>query len=444
MQEPFEYDNENLAFDRAVQAVETRESLFLTGKAGTGKTTFLKYIKENSTRKVAVLAPTGIAAINAGGQTIHSFFKLEFGPLLPDDVQFHESILIKKLRYNKKQIALIQEIETLIIDEVSMVRADLLDMVDKVMRTVRRNDFLPFGGAQVLLIGDPFQLPPVTNKEEWELLRRWYRSPFFFSSNAFKVMNPVCVELEKIYRQKDYKFVEVLNAVRENNITNTELKVLNDRVGVKEVKDQNYITISTHNYIVDTINEEKLKSLETNSYHYNAEIFKDFPLKLAPTDIQLELKVGAQVMFIKNEMGEQKRFYNGTIGEVVKLTDDEVYVKIPSGEEIKVEHYLWENIKYEWNATKKEVNRKIKGGFKQYPLRLAWAITVHKSQGLTFEYVKADLSKSFSEGQVYVALSRCKSLEGLVLSSPIKRSVIRTNDFVVKFSNWIKGRWLSD
>ncbi len=444
MDELFEYDNENLAFDRAVKAVETGESLFLTGKAGTGKTTFLKYIKENSKRKVAVLAPTGIAAINAGGQTIHSFFKLEFGPLLPDDVQFHEATLIKKLRYNKKQISLIREIDTLVIDEVSMVRADLLDMIDKVMRTVRNNDFLPFGGVQVLLIGDPFQLPPVTNKEEWELLRRWYKCPFFFSSMAFKSLNPVCVELEKIYRQKDSRFIEVLNSVRENKITTTDLKILNDRVGLKEVKDQNYITISTHNYIVDTINEEKLKLLENNSFHYNAEIFKDFPIKSAPTDIQLELKVGAQVMFIKNEIGELKRFYNGSIGEVVKLTDDEIYVRVSSGEEIKVEYYLWENIKYEWNATKKEVNRKVTGGFKQYPLRLAWAITVHKSQGLTFEYVKADLSKSFSEGQVYVALSRCKSLEGLVLSSPIKRSVIRTNGYVVKFSNWIKGRWLSD
>lgn len=434
-----EYDEYNVLFHYAMDLVlKKRQSLYLTGKAGTGKTTFLNRLRELSDKEMVVLAPTGVAAINAGGQTIHSFFNISFGPLLIDDQRYAPENIQKEFKYNKKKRELINSLDILVIDEISMVRADLLDIINVILKSFRSNSMEPFGGVQIVLIGDVFQLPPVVGNDELPLLRRHYKSPFFFSSYAFRELLPKSVELEKIYRQDDDRFIALLNAVRENQIDTSELAQLNARCNIQVKEGKQYITLATHNRTVDSINREKIEALKTPSFYYRADVSKDFPDKSAPTDTLLELKEGAQVMFIKNDPSGKGRFCNGTIGAVVSMTNDTIVVKTDDHEEIEVEKAEWENVRYDWSEKEKGIKKNVLGTFKQYPLKLAWAITVHKSQGLTFDYVIADLGQSFSEGQVYVALSRCTSLEGIVLMNEIPRRAIRTNEYALKFSKWMK------
>ncbi len=431
-------DQSNTIFQHAFDIVtQTDQNIYLTGRAGTGKTTFLKYVREKCDKTMVVLAPTGIAAINANGQTIHSFFKLSFGPLLITDIRYSPEKIRKQFKYNKQKIELINSLDLLIIDEVSMVRADTLDIVDLVLREYRNNQE-PFGGVQVLMIGDVWQLPPVVKREEWDLLGSLYKSPFFFSSNAFKASNSRYFELEKIYRQSDEQFIGLLNNVRSNSLGPDDITQLRKRVGATPKSNTKYITLSTHNNYVDAINEEKLEALESQTFKFKAQISGDFPEHVAPTAKVLELKVGAQVMFLKNDQGSDKLFYNGTIGEVTKLTRSSIEVKTEQQDSIKLEPELWENVRFDWDAEKGELQQEVMGTWKQYPIKLAWAITVHKSQGLTFEHVIAHLGKSFAEGQVYVALSRCTSLEGLILDGEIPESAIKLNPIVSQFTDWMK------
>lgn len=426
-------DDSNKVFSTAVDLVlNQHQSMFLTGKAGTGKTTFLKYIKKKAKKKLVVLAPTGIAAINANGQTIHSFFNLSFGPLLMEDLQYHPKNLASNFRYNKAKIDLIKEMDLLIIDEVSMVRVDVLDMIDRILRVYRNNLESPFGGVQMVLIGDLFQLPPIVSDDLVPILSQYYKSRFFFSSNAYHSLDPMYVELDKIYRQEDNQFIGLLNKVRLSDVDSKLLTQLNERVHASKIGEKQYITLATHNRSVDYINEQKIAEINSESFIYKAEITDDFPEKNIPTDKYLELKVGAQVMFIKNDMKEVRRFYNGTIGTVTKLDNKKIEVKTDK-HIVDVKLNEWENVKYEWDNEAKQIKKKVLGIFKQFPLRLAWAITVHKSQGLTFDYVEADLGKSFSEGQVYVALSRCRTFEGLTLSSEIPSRAIKTNPHALRF-----------
>ena len=444
MPDEIQLDTTNKAFSYAVEAVLHRgQSIFLTGKAGTGKTTFLKHMKTITEKMVVILAPTGVAAINAGGQTIHSFFNMDFGPLLMDDTQYAPENIQKKFKFNKKKIELINNIEILVIDEVSMVRADLLDMIDRVLKTYR-NSYEPFGGVQMVLIGDVFQLPPVVNKSEWGMLNRFYKSAFFFSAKAFQELGPQSVELDKIYRQDDDDFIDLLNKIRVNEIAQHELDAVNVRAVESPHSEKRYITLSTHNYVVNTINKKKLDALTTDAILFQAEVLKEFPTKAIPTDVLLELKEGAQVMFVKNDLGDRKRYYNGTIGTIIELKSDFIKVEVENYGTIIVEQAEWENIKFEWDEKEQAIKKKVIGTFKQYPLRLAWAITVHKSQGLTFDHVIADLDQSFSEGQVYVALSRCSSLEGLVLTNPIPRRAIKANPIALRFMEWMRNGGFDD
>jgi hypothetical protein len=429
----------------AVQFVnQTNRHIFLTGKAGTGKTTFLKYIKENSLKKTAVVAPTGVAAINAGGVTMHSFFQLPFGPFIPtmrsewnsDIVNQHT--LFKNIRFNSDKRELLQELELLIIDEVSMVRADMLDAVDTILRHFRQQPLVPFGGLQVLYIGDLFQLPPVVNNDEWEnVLSHYYKSPFFFDALAIQQAPPVLIELKKIYRQSETKFINILNNIRDNNATHEDLENLHQHFKPRfEPSDEEYyITLTTHNNKANDINQNKLRKLSGKLFSFNAEVTGDFNEKAMPADMELRLKAGAQIMFIKNDKGEFRRFYNGKIASISKIENDKIYVSFPGEKnDMEVEKETWKNIRYNYNKDKDHVDEEELGTFKQYPIRLAWAITIHKSQGLTFAKAIIDAGDSFAPGQVYVALSRLTSLEGLVLFSRIHAQAISTDARVLEFS----------
>ncbi|MCB0555403.1 MAG: helix-turn-helix domain-containing protein [Phaeodactylibacter sp.] len=410
----------------------TNKSIFLTGKAGTGKTTFLHRIKEEAPKRLAVVAPTGVAAINARGMTIHSFFQLPFGPYLPGNARE----VARQRRFSGEKIKLIRNLDLLIIDEISMVRADLLDGIDEVLRRYK-HPYQPFGGVQLLMIGDLHQLPPVVKDEEWELLRAHYDTPYFFSSQALKQAKPATIELKHIYRQSDSTFISLLNKVRNNEIDTGVLATLNSRyLPDKDIKEEDaYITLTTHNASAHQINAQKLAAIPGEAHRFKAEVSGDFPAHAYPADELLELKAGAQVMFIKNDLGPEKRFYNGKIGKVTRIDEEEVVVLCPGeAEEIVVSAVEWMNVKYTLNEQAKEVQEDIVGTFTQYPLRLAWAITIHKSQGLTFERVLLDAQAAFAHGQVYVALSRCKSFEGLVLRSKINYSSIRTDTTVKNFT----------
>ncbi len=407
----------------------TNKNIFLTGKAGTGKTTFLQRIKQETSKRIVVVAPTGVAAINAGGVTIHSFFQLPFGPFLPDSPQN----ATQQRRFVRDKIRLIQSMDLLVIDEISMVRADLLDGIDDVLRRYR-NHFQPFGGVQLLMIGDLHQLPPVVKDEEWNLLRPHYETAYFFGSQALQKTDPVAIELKHIYRQSDAFFIDLLNKVRNNNIDAQVLEALNSRyVENFQPKDEEaYITLSSHNATAQEINNEKLALIKSKSYIYKAKIEGDFPAYSYPTDETIELKIGAQVMFVKNDISRDKLYYNGKIGKIVKIADNEIVVKCPKDDfEITVSQVDWKNVKYALNETSKEIDEEELGSFHQYPLKLAWAITIHKSQGLTFERAIIDANSAFAHGQVYVALSRCKTFEGIVLRSKIASTSIKT-DYVVK------------
>ncbi len=417
---------------------KTSANLFLTGKAGTGKTTFLKQLKEKSPKRMVVLAPTGIAAINAGGMTIHSFFQLSFSPYIPGTT--FGSGEQKRYQFSKLKRNIIRSIDLLVIDEISMVRSDLLDAIDSVLRQYRKRHDLPFGGVQLLMIGDLQQLAPVVTAQEEQLLKEHYDTPFFFSSNALKQVGYLTVELKKVYRQQDEQFISLLNQIRENRASDATLQALNQRFipNFEPPKNSNFIRLTTHNAPAQQINEQQLAALPSRAFSYTAEVEDNFPESSYPADFMLTLKPGAQVMFIKND--PQHRFYNGMIGEVIGVKPDEEGDKIivrskDSDEEFELEKMEWVNAKYTINEETKEIEETVEGKFRQYPLRLAWAITIHKSQGLTFEYAIIDASHSFTHGQTYVALSRCKTLEGMVLSQPLSRGAIISSQTVDAFNS---------
>lgn len=408
----------------------TNQNIFLTGKAGTGKTTFLRNLKKNSPKRMVVVAPTGVAAINAGGVTIHSFFQLSFGPQIPG-IKEQE---VK--RFSRNKINIIRSLDLLIIDEISMVRADILDGIDKVLRRFK-NRYKPFGGTQLLMIGDLQQLAPVTKEDEWELLKDYYETSFFFSSLALKQSNFICIELIHIFRQSDIHFIELLNKVRENKLDKESLNELNARFipRFNPHDNEGYITLTTHNFQSQQINSRKLNQLSTKSHVFTAIVKGEFPEFSYPTDFELELKVGAQVMFVKNDPEAEKRYYNGKIGKIKSIIDDIIEVECPNeNETIELVPDEWKNYKYMLNETTQEIEEEVIGSFIQYPLKLAWAITIHKSQGLTFEKAIIDARDSFAHGQVYVALSRCKTLEGMVLSSPIADFSVKNDNSVAGFS----------
>lgn len=401
---------------------QTAVNLFLTGRAGTGKTTFLRHLRQQSPKRMIVVAPTGVAAINAGGVTIHSFFQLAFAPYVPESERGTRPERKQDMfRFNKQKVNIIKSIDLLVIDEISMVRADVLDAVSDVLCRYR-DPKKPFGGVQLLMIGDLQQLAPVIRDEEWRLLGQFYASPFFFESKALKQTVYTCIELQHIYRQSDDRFIEILNGVRDNTITREMLEELNRRClsDVDAAEREGYITLTSHNHTAHAINEARLAKLATPAFSYDATLDGVFPEYLYPTDASLTLKVGAQVMFMKNDLSPQKRYYNGKIGTVTALDDEGVEV-LPYGEHepIEVEPAEWTNTRYKIDPQTKDISEEIEGRFLQYPLKTAWAITIHKSQGLTFEHAVIDAADSFSHGQVYVALSRCKTLEGLILSAPL-------------------------
>ncbi len=421
----------NEIFDLAYRFVtETNENIFLTGKAGTGKTTFLKFLKDNSTKNIVVAAPTGVAAINAGGVTLHSLFQLPFHPFLPTKNNKEE--LLAKIRQNKQRQQLLRKMELLVIDEISMVRCDVIDAIDTILRHTRRNYHLPFGGVQLLCIGDLHQLPPVAQNQEWSILNEYYESPFFFDSLAIKEQLPLLIELDKIYRQKEDSFVRLLNKVRNNQMGADDFEDLHLRFDptFRPDRDEKYITLTSHNRQADQINQQELYKLNTASFNYKAMVEDDFPENMYPVEFELSLKEGAQVMFLKNDL-IQRRYYNGKIGMIKELTKDKIIVDC-DGTEIEVGKETWENSRYSLNRADGKLEQETLGTFTQYPLRLAWAITIHKSQGLTFEKVMIDAGAAFSSGQVYVALSRCTSLAGIVLLSKIAPAAIHSNENVIK------------
>lgn len=420
----------NELFDLAYRFVtETNENIFLTGNAGTGKTTFLKYLKDNSTKKIVVAAPTGVAAINAGGVTLHSLFQLPFHPFLPTKKNKEE--LLAKVRHNKQRLQLLRKMELLVIDEISMVRCDVMDAIDTILKHTRRNYHLPFGGVQLLCIGDLHQLPPVVQNPEWNILSEYYTTPYFFDSLAIKEQSPLLIELTKIYRQKEESFIRLLNKVRNNHMDADDFEDLRLRLdpGFRPERNEKYITLTSHNNQANNINRQQLYKLNTTSFTYSAIIEDDFPENMYPVDFELHLKEGAQVMFIKNDP-VLKRYYNGKIGVVKTLTKEKIIVAC-DGNEIEVGKETWENSRYILNRADGKLEQEALGTFIQYPLRLAWAITIHKSQGLTFEKVMIDAAAAFSSGQVYVALSRCTSLDGIVLLSKIAPSAIHSNENVI-------------
>lgn len=421
----------------------TGTSVFLTGKAGTGKTTFLRELRRRSPKRMIVVAPTGVAAINAGGVTIHSFFQLPFGPYLPGSA---EGPAVSGDRYshkfNREKINIIRSMDLLVIDEISMVRADLLDAVSDMLCRYRDRT-RPFGGVQLLMIGDLQQLAPVVKEEEWALLRETYASPFFFCSRALQQLPYVGIELKKVYRQADETFIHLLNNIRENRADAATLAALNKRYipGFNPDEAEGYITLTTHNYQAQRINERKLEELESRPYTYEAEVKDDFPEYAFPTDRQLVLKKGAQVMFIKNDSSPAKRYYNGKIGRITAISANNIIVRCPGEEEaISVDREEWTNTKYTIDAETQEITETVAGSYRQYPLKTAWAITIHKSQGLTFEKAVVDAHAAFTHGQVYVALSRCKSLEGLVLGAPLRGDVLVSDRTVRQFTEGMEAQ----
>ena len=439
-------DTSNKEFQDALNLVKyTRQSIFLTGKAGTGKSTFLRYVCANIRKKHVVLAPTGIAAINAGGSTLHSFFKLPFYPLLPDDpkLSLQRNQIYDFFKYTKPHRKLLEELELVIIDEISMVRADIIDAVDRILRVYSHNLREPFGGKQLLLVGDVFQLEPVVKGDERDILNRFYPTPFFFSARVFSQIELVSIELQKVYRQTDSRFIQVLDQIRNNTAAAADLQLLNTRYGASMTggEDDMYITLATRRDNVDYINEKKLAELPGEPTVFRGEIRGDFPTSSLPTAEELVLKPGAQVIFIKNDY--ERRWVNGTIGMVngFDLAEGTLYIITDDGRECSVKQDSWRNIRYTYNEEKKQIEEEELGTFTQFPVRLAWAITVHKSQGLTFSRAVIDFTGGvFAGGQTYVALSRCTSLEGIQLRKPISRADIFVRPEIVQFSERFNNR----
>ncbi len=418
-----------LAFD-FVQ--NTNRNVFLTGKAGTGKTTFLHQLKEQSLKRMAVVAPTGVAAINAKGVTIHSLFQLPFGPFLPGS----KNDLNRNRKFSQKKINLLKSLDLLVIDEISMVRSDLLDGIDSVLRRYKdRNK--PFGGVQLLMIGDLHQLPPVVKDEDWRLLSEYYKTPYFFGSLSLQESYPITIELKHIYRQSDEKFIRLLNKVRDNKMDEEVLDLLNSRyiADFQPTKEEAYITLTSHNAAANSINKEQLDLLKDKLHTFKATVEGNFPEHSYPTAEILSFKVGAQVLFVKNDISQEKQYYNGKIGQITKIGKETITVKCPGdAEAIKVSKVDWTNRKYSLNESTKEVTEEEVGTFTQFPLKLAWAITIHKSQGLTFERAVIDAQSAFAHGQVYVALSRCKTFEGIVLRSKLESRSVKTDSVVKNYT----------
>ncbi len=424
-------------------ALHTDENMFITGNAGTGKTTLLRKIVDHTFKNTLVAAPTGVAAINAGGVTLHSLLQLPVTGFIPADdscnpaVLTNRYMLLRHLKLSKEKITLLRELEQLIIDEASMVRSDVLDAVDFVLRAVRRNKH-PFGGVQVVMIGDLHQLPPVMKDHEWETLQQFYKSPYFFDSLIWQDANPVHIELMEIFRQRDERFIRLLNNIRNREPDEEDFKLLMERYRPHDETEDHFILLTTHNYKADQVNLEKLNRTDAKAFSFTANVDGDFPEHMFPCEKILTLKQGARVMFMKNDTMEGQ-YYNGLTGTVSLLNEKEVVVKTDDGKELSVKKYTWENIKYHADGENGKINKEPVGTFRQYPLRLAWAVTIHKSQGLTFDKVMIDAGKSFAPGQVYVALSRCRSLEGIVLLSKITSEVLFSDSRVLEFSSYSKN-----
>ncbi|MBQ9677925.1 MAG: AAA family ATPase [Prevotella sp.] len=440
--ETYKLDTENQEWQQALQIIQyTRRSLFLTGRAGTGKSTFLRHIAETTKKKYVILAPTGIAAINAGGQTLHSFFKLPFHPLLPNDSRYNIRNIRKTLKYSGVTTKLLRELELIIIDEISMVRADIIDFIDKVLRIYCRNMREPFGGKQLLLVGDIFQLEPVVKEDEWRLMQPFYASAYFFSAKVWQEMSLVSIELRKVYRQTDAHFIGILDRIRQNHATERDIEEINKQVETSPQQGKQEgslpITLATRRDTVDYINEQKLAELDGEPTIFYGSITGEFPETSLPAPMELEIKPGAQVIFIKND--KERRWVNGTLGVVIYIDEEEGIITVvdEDGHEYDVEREVWENMRYTFNEKEQKIEEEQLGTFIQFPLRLAWAITVHKSQGLTFRKVRIDFSGggAFAGGQTYVALSRCTSLEGITLEEPIHRRDIFVRAEVVSFAS---------
>jgi len=434
----------NSIFDKVLSFIDyTNQNIFLTGKAGTGKTTLLKRIKESSSKKMAIVAPTGVAAMNAKGTTINSFFQLPPGSFFPGDISLENlqsgilsiQSMVSDLSYTREKLNLFNELELLVIDEVSMVRCDLLDVIDAILRSVRKNT-IPFGGVQLLLIGDLYQLPPVTKREDWAFLSKAYPSPYFFDALVIR-RNPLLqIELTTVFRQTEPEFINILNDIRNNQISESSLELLNKRFEpqFKSTEDLNPIIITSHNAEANTINKEKLEELEGNEYTFEGEIsgeFRDLGLQAEQT---LKLKEGAQIMFIKNDTGDNRKYYNGKIGKVKSIKDGEIYISFPQEDDLLLEKTSWQSFEYKADPEQDIIQQQV-GEFSQYPIKLAWAVTIHKSQGLTFDNAIIDAGKSFVAGQVYVALSRVRTLNGLILKSRISTESLRSNTEVINYMN---------
>ncbi len=426
-------DAHNSIFQIAADFVnQTSCHVFLTGKAGTGKTTFLKHICQTTHKNCVVAAPTGVAAINAGGVTLHSLFQLSFDPFIPGPERQKK----EWFRISSSKLSMLRRLDLLIIDEVSMLRADVLDAIDATLKWVRRNR-KPFGGIQMLYIGDLFQLPPVIKENEWSILREYYQSPFFFHAKSLQQVQPIYLELKKVYRQREQLFIDLLNRVRNNEMTKEDLSLLNNRhkTDFTPLENENYITLTTHNAKADLINSRELEKLPGKIYNFQGVVDGDFPDYTLPTDLSLQLKKGTQVMFIKNDLNEPRRYFNGKIGIVSEMTDHSIHINLPeSNETVALIKETWRNIRYRLNGDTGEIEEEELGTFVQYPIRLAWAITIHKSQGLTFENAIIDAGDAFAPGQAYVALSRCTSLEGVILMSPITHRSIQTDEQAINLS----------